>query len=205
MIKFFRTIRQNLLNEGKTSKYLKYAIGEILLVVIGILIALQINNWNQDRHQRQKEKKILLELKRDLMTNDSTLQDQIEFYQTTIDEITIIIEHLKKKKTFNDSISLYLKRAMYTERIQFVSSSYESLKSEGIDIISSDKLRSDIVNLFGNEFPGVTSWLRDDGQANANLLYPFYVKYFEFTNESNPFNLGYIYETRLAPDYDNLL
>jgi hypothetical protein len=49
MIKFFRKIRQNLLSEGKTGKYYKYAIGEIFLVVIGILIALQINNWNEKR------------------------------------------------------------------------------------------------------------------------------------------------------------
>lgn len=47
MIKFFRNIRQNLLAEGKIGKYLKYASGEIILVVIGILIALQINNWNE--------------------------------------------------------------------------------------------------------------------------------------------------------------
>lgn len=47
MIKFFRHLRQRLLSEGKTGKYFKYAIGEIILVVIGILIALQINNWNQ--------------------------------------------------------------------------------------------------------------------------------------------------------------
>ena len=49
MIKFFRKIRQRLLTENKFSKYLIYAIGEIILVVIGILIALQINNWNENR------------------------------------------------------------------------------------------------------------------------------------------------------------
>ena len=49
MIKFYRKIRQNLLMENKTGKYFKYAIGEIVLVVIGILIALQINNWNENR------------------------------------------------------------------------------------------------------------------------------------------------------------
>jgi len=59
MIKFFRNIRQNLLAEGKTSKYLKYAIGEIILVVIGILIALQINNWNENRKANIEEQRIL--------------------------------------------------------------------------------------------------------------------------------------------------
>lgn len=49
MIKFFRKIRQNLLMENKTGKYLKYAFGEIILVMIGILLALQVNNWNEDR------------------------------------------------------------------------------------------------------------------------------------------------------------
>jgi hypothetical protein len=59
MIKFFRKIRQNLLNEGKTSKYFKYAIGEIVLVVIGILIALQINTWNEERKDSIEERAIL--------------------------------------------------------------------------------------------------------------------------------------------------
>ena len=66
MIKFFRKIRQNLLSEGKTGKYFKYAIGEIILVVIGILIALQINNWNEGRKEIIKSKALLEEFKRDL-------------------------------------------------------------------------------------------------------------------------------------------
>lgn len=66
MIKFFRKIRQNLLMENKTGKYFKYAIGEILLVVIGILIALSINNWNQDRNNRVLEKYYLQRIIEDL-------------------------------------------------------------------------------------------------------------------------------------------
>ena len=62
MIKFFRKIRQNLLSEGKTRKYLKYAIGEIIHVVIGILIALQINNWNNNMQQDKLERKYLTKL-----------------------------------------------------------------------------------------------------------------------------------------------
>ncbi|WP_298239309.1 DUF6090 family protein [uncultured Algibacter sp.] len=65
MIKFFRNIRKKLLAEGNTSKYLKYAIGEIVLVVIGILIALQINNWNENRLEQNEEIKLLENLKID--------------------------------------------------------------------------------------------------------------------------------------------
>jgi len=52
MIKFFRKIRYDLMEKNKTGKYLKYAIGEIILVVIGILVALQINTWNEEKKER---------------------------------------------------------------------------------------------------------------------------------------------------------
>jgi hypothetical protein len=69
MIKFFRNIRQNLLNEGKTTKYFKYAIGEILLVVIGILIALNINNWNEQKKNDAKIVNALKEIQSDIQTD----------------------------------------------------------------------------------------------------------------------------------------
>ena len=69
MIKFFRNIRKNLLSQGKTGKYLKYAIGEIILVVIGILIALQINNLNEQRKQNNLEQDYLIALKREFENN----------------------------------------------------------------------------------------------------------------------------------------
>jgi hypothetical protein len=52
MVKFFRNIRSRLLAEGKITNYIKYGIGEIVLVVIGILIALQINNWNENKKKQ---------------------------------------------------------------------------------------------------------------------------------------------------------
>ncbi|MCK0180637.1 DUF6090 family protein, partial [Flavobacteriaceae bacterium S0862] len=81
MIKFFRKIRQNLLSEGKTGKYLKYAIGEIVLVVIGILMALQINNWNENRKDETRRKLLLNNLKIDLeqdLRRLATIDDFLE-------------------------------------------------------------------------------------------------------------------------------
>jgi hypothetical protein len=68
MIKFFRKIRHNLLSENKFSKYLIYAVGEIVLVVIGILIALQINNINEKSKSREREVNYLKNLKADLVS-----------------------------------------------------------------------------------------------------------------------------------------
>lgn len=79
MIKFFRKTRQNLLLENKTGKYLKYAIGEILLVMIGILLALQVNNWNEERKNMLKEsllvKNIIDDLKLDSVHFNQSLSE----------------------------------------------------------------------------------------------------------------------------------
>ena len=74
MIRFFRKIRQQLLTENKFSRYLLYAIGEILLVVLGILIALQIDNWNENKKIRITEQQYLLALKEEFSFNKGELE-----------------------------------------------------------------------------------------------------------------------------------
>ena len=74
MLRFFRRIRQKLIDSGSITKYLLYAIGEILLVVIGILIALQVNNWNEERIERNQEEKIISRLNSEFINNLSELE-----------------------------------------------------------------------------------------------------------------------------------
>ena len=90
MIKFFRKIRQNLLMENKTGKYFKYAIGEIVLVVIGILIALQINNWNEN----QKDHKKLTRHLYGILGNFKIDLEGVTYY------IDILTDENKKRKLF---------------------------------------------------------------------------------------------------------
>ena len=80
MIKFFRKIRQNLLMENKTGKYFKYAIGEIVLVVIGILIALQINNWNENQKKTVLESQYLIRLKEEAKWNIQQIERSKQLY-----------------------------------------------------------------------------------------------------------------------------
>ena len=85
MIKFFRNIRQTLIMENKTGKYLKYAIGEIILVIIGILIALSINNWNEHRKLKIEEQNSLIDLRSEIVSNIEALTKTIEGHQKSYD------------------------------------------------------------------------------------------------------------------------
>jgi hypothetical protein len=64
MFKFFSSIRQNLLNENKTVKYLKYAVGEVLLIMVGIILALQFQNWNEERLLEQDRRDLINNLRK---------------------------------------------------------------------------------------------------------------------------------------------
>ena len=102
MVKFFRKIRQNLLSENKFTKYLAYALGEIILVVIGILIALAINNGNQNRIDDKNEQIYLLGLKEEFETSKFKLTELIAVNQRNYIGAKKILEHTATK---NESLT----------------------------------------------------------------------------------------------------
>jgi hypothetical protein len=91
MIKFFRKIRQNLLSEGNTGKYLKYALGEIVLVVIGILIALQINNWNNARLNKSEAEFAKENLHSEFLKNQIILDSSKQLNQNALEACISLI------------------------------------------------------------------------------------------------------------------
>ena len=149
MIKFFRKIRQNLLNEGKTSKYFKYAIGEIVLVVIGILIALQLNNWSQDSKNKSMELETLQSLKLDLISSQNQIERKIYSTKESIKYDSIVLLHLKQKLPKIDKDSL---NRLITEH--FAPSTFdpeegilnEIINTGKLNIIKNPKIRSFITS-----------------------------------------------------------
>jgi hypothetical protein len=140
MIKFFRKIRQNFLSEGKTGKYLKYAIGEIILVVIGILIALQLNNLNENKKNDVFEKEILSQIQENLKSDKLVLK-QIELnFMKAIASSKKILDAEESQKT-EDSIKIWLGAIIQFDRFQPLTNTYEVLKSNGLDRISNKQLR----------------------------------------------------------------
>ena len=131
MIKFFRNIRKNLLSNGKTVQYLKYAIGEIVLVVIGILIALQINNWNQNRINDKNEQIYLLGLKEEFQISKIKLEELRSVNQKNYSGAKNILKYTNSKnelpseaafskllyQTFSDDIAFNPNNSLLNEMI----------------------------------------------------------------------------------------
>ncbi len=113
MIKFFRHIRKDLMGKNKTGKYFKYAIGEIILVVIGILIALQINNWNENRKESAEESILLEQLLIDFNSNLEQLDQKISMrvnFKNSSKQLLKYIDHQNLRN--KDSIDYYIAKTM---------------------------------------------------------------------------------------------
>ena len=115
MIKFFRNIRKQLIGEGKTGKYFKYAIGEILLVVIGILIALQINNWNEQRKQQITVYKLFENLESSLKTDSLALAEILNRSQNSLTNMNLILSTSSEKllSTYSNDELMEIPRAIF--------------------------------------------------------------------------------------------
>lgn len=154
MIKFFRHIRQRLLSENKFSKYLIYAIGEIILVVIGILIALQINNWNETRQIRKIEKEILKVLLEDLNSAKEFSEQYINSEQSYLDVIETILHNdsIKTILNSNERTTEYFNKAFWDFEIKIpVINTYSDLKNAGkIAIVQNDSIRDRLSVLEAN-------------------------------------------------------
>lgn len=142
MIKFFRRIRQHLLTENKFSKYILYAIGEIVLVVIGILIALQINNWNEGRKDQAEAIKILKKLQSEFEINKTELDASRHFHEQQY-MATVRIEELfnPNHNIPTDTITNLLKQAFIDWKFEPRHSITTSAMASGkIALINNDSL-----------------------------------------------------------------
>ncbi|TPV32794.1 hypothetical protein FJ651_10790 [Paucihalobacter ruber] len=185
MIKLFRHFRQNLFNEGlsagqagKTTKYFKYAIGEILLVVIGILIALQINTWNNNRLNSIEEKKLLQNLTIDLNLELAAMENHQSMQQSMLDNCMSILENYNKNDGFLIDEELNKKMNQLWIRYGYTmnKATFSTMESTGkIDLIQNEFTRNQIViyyrslTAFSNNTQNNNSDLVD-GLLNHNLI-----------------------------------
>jgi hypothetical protein len=140
MIPFFRKIRKTLADDNKPLKYFRYAIGEIVLVVFGILIALQINNWNEIRKYKNLEIVTLLEIQKGLNQALKENERAEKANLGTIKSYEILLEHFEKKLPYSESVSVHFRRLMAWQEPDFNYAGFELFKNRGPDLISNDSI-----------------------------------------------------------------
>ncbi|WP_411767073.1 DUF6090 family protein [Winogradskyella sp. A3E31] len=186
MIKFFRQIRYNLMEQNKTGRYLKYAIGEIILVVIGILIALQFNNWNTDMQTKEVQIKYLNEIANNLKADLKDVRFNIGFNETRLNASRIVLNSLDHNVTYSDSLDVYYGSLLYTTRSVVNYSAYETLKSKGLEIVTNDNLRKAITKLYSFYYQNVIDFeTQDDHAMQYQIVMPTVLSRIEVRKKDN--------------------
>ncbi len=177
MINFFRKTRKKLADDNKPLKYMRYAIGEIVLVVIGILIALSINNWNEGNKRKSRERDVLLHMKRNL---ESDLhQDYPKLVlENAMKSTNIVLDYLEQRKPYNDSLDYYFAWIPAYTRHMPNSTAYENLKTIGFDIISNDTLRENYQKLYAFNYELIEFQRNEISYKNYREFKDFYKKHF---------------------------
>ena len=159
--------------ENKTGKYFKYAIGEIVLVVIGILIALQINNWNEESKNKTYELKMLTEVREGLKNDINFIETNTLYrYQVLDSVLDVAMKYVKNKRVFNDTLynTGFTSRLEFGAAINFNRGPYEAIKSAGIDRITNDSLRNKLINYYDFELPFWETLIREYSDKYAEDL-----------------------------------
>lgn len=183
MLKIFYKIRRQLINEGRVKKYLLYAVGEILLVVIGILIALKVNNLNQNRILAIKEEIVLGELLHDLKQNSEIFESNIGWEERMISNTQNILNQINSEQAWNDTLGQALSYLRHLEEFYYLSATYETLNAGGFDLVSSDDLRRKIIKLYDNSYKTAENRFNSISQATMVNRESLFDKYTSWDQE----------------------
>ena len=179
MIKFFRQIRQRMLSQNKLGKYLLYAIGEVILVVIGILIALQLNNFNQERKDKILEIKILTEIRENLLNDFEDHNENTGFLSNVVHSSKIILDHLNNDLPYHDSLAYHFAWLPMAANFDAINSGYNLWLSEGVNIIRNKSIRLKISKIYGQQYKWLRDFLKDRQLLNNQPLFLDMMKKFK--------------------------
>lgn len=185
MNRFFRTTWRRLFEEGRFKKFLAYAALEVFLVVVGILIALQVNNWNESRKRHQKELVTLHELKADLEINIGAIDFCIEYDKGVVSSLDIILEHLDKKLPYSETLEKHFPKIIEWCAYDFIGSTYETMKfTQGLDLISNDSLRKELAYIHESLVPFARGNIEsDEATLNQEITLGMFSSLFSVSND----------------------
>jgi len=206
MIKLFRNIRARLLAENKIGRYLIYALGEIILIIFGILIALQINNWNEKRKEAILEKQILREIKDNLELDTNYFAARINRQTEIAHKINRLIHHLEAGLAYHDLLDNYFFLPVLLEDFQIVRSGYETLKSLGLEKLKSEKIKNAMSGYFDRDGSSFSNLVEQKNQDNTRSMSLFNKEHFRrIASTYSSFDPSFVPTGYKPIAYDDLL
>lgn len=188
MINFFRKKRKKMAEDNKALKYTRYAIGEIVLVVIGILIALSINNWNENRKLQNEELTLLFDLKTNLESNLNNFKNDTISNHSDLTEYQKIKTYIKNDLPYNNELDSSFGRLTFWSSPYIINTAYISLQTKGLELISNEALKNDIVNMHEIEFITILQdYEASETELMSNIVSPFFAKHMRRLHEESLF------------------
>lgn len=167
----FKNIRRKLAAQNRATAYLRYAIGEILLVVIGILIALQVNNWNEQRKDRITERQLLTDIRKSLELDiENQINPNLTLAIKDSSNVAEIIQAIQDKVPFNDSLAGKFRSLMFSKNFSWEAGAYKEIEAEGIKLIENQKLKNAILKVYNMDYPETKNTISNFN----NNLHEFY-------------------------------
>jgi hypothetical protein len=179
MPRFFNRIRKQLAKDNKFFQYSRYAIGEILLVVVGILIALQIDNWNENRKKASGERKFLIQIEQDLIESRENIARFKMLNKIVLKSGIYVLEHLDSNAPLTDSLLFHIKITKVQIDFNPVDTGYQAMLNSGSSEFISDSIRVYISTYFEQVLNMVK--VRNDKLLDIqwNHLDPFMLTHFK--------------------------
>lgn len=186
MINFFRKTRKKLAVDNKFFKYSRYAIGEILLVMVGILLAFQVSTWNTNRLRVEKERELLTNLMENLQINKDQLKAQIRLDSQSVSSSKILLKTIKNKMPYSDSLDFHFNQPRKIYPLTLTFSAYTTLENYGFEIIRSKSLRREIIKLFDDTYPDIINIVDNmNRDIFGPSIEPYFIIHFELVEQDD--------------------
>ena len=178
MIRIFSKFRKKILTENRVSKYLLYALGEIVLVVLGILIALSINNWNEEEKIGNEIYAALEEVREDLVMDTLHLQQMIEIRQNDLASQGRVIKVLSDREPFTEQTYNDLGRVMLQRPTTLLTNGYDLVRELGMSHLNNRELRTSLVEYYETAQSLIQKELIDDTMEFEVAWLPYVRQHF---------------------------
>ena len=179
----------------------KYSLGELFLIVSGILIALALNQWNEKRKIYDRETEMLKELKVSLKNDMEDILINLNVHNQSYDSAILLLDHLKSKRSYNDTLDPHFGKVLGTTIFLTDDAAYNNLQDKGRHLVTNDSIRAKLSKLYAHDYKFIVALEEIDSQNLLLHLKPYYTRHFKnfslFKN-AEPRNYDFLIED---PEY----